>query len=132
MLPSSKLGIEMMRANSHDSMITGSESVSTLEPVTQVVTPIQEVQVEFPKLSSISFPVTPTYSTSVEDPGQGQPAMCTPPGLEAGDFDKPAIDVAETPRPNPAVFVDEDPTPRRPPVRVAERDDTMSPFPGGI
>lgn len=35
-LPSSKLGIEMMRANSHDSMTMGSES--TPEAVTQVVT----------------------------------------------------------------------------------------------
>jgi serine/threonine-protein kinase RIM15 len=154
MLPSSKLGIEMMRANSHDSLITGSESASTIEPVTQVVTPIQEVQAEFPKLEDISFPVTLAYNTTLGGPGQGQPAMCTPPGLEAGEFGKPSISVAETPRPNPvldqslfvdedptprpnpvldqSVFVDEDPTPRRPPVRVAERDDTMSPFPGGI
>ncbi|OAA64327.1 serine/threonine-protein kinase [Niveomyces insectorum RCEF 264] len=45
-LPSSKLGIEMMRANSHDSVVlhNGSETASTCtaEPVTQVVTPITE------------------------------------------------------------------------------------------
>ncbi|KAI1493125.1 hypothetical protein F5X96DRAFT_667022 [Biscogniauxia mediterranea] len=38
--PSSKLGIEMMRANSHDSIAIASDS--TPEPVTQVVTPSRE------------------------------------------------------------------------------------------
>ncbi|KAI8632285.1 hypothetical protein F5Y19DRAFT_358449 [Xylariaceae sp. FL1651] len=38
--PSSKLGIEMMRANSHDSVAVASDS--TPEPVTQVVTPSWE------------------------------------------------------------------------------------------
>lgn len=39
MLPSSKLGIEMMRANSHDSMnIPASEGTSTTEPGTRVLT----------------------------------------------------------------------------------------------
>lgn len=43
-LPSSKLGIEMMRANSHDSLTVGSES--TPEAVTQVVTtPSKEMEV---------------------------------------------------------------------------------------
>jgi serine/threonine-protein kinase RIM15 len=42
-LPSSKLGIEMMRANSHDSLTVGSES--TPEAVTQVVTtPSKEME----------------------------------------------------------------------------------------
>ncbi|KAH8735446.1 hypothetical protein BGZ61DRAFT_341241 [Ilyonectria robusta] len=42
-LPSSKLGIEMMRANSHDSVTMGSESTS--EAVTQVVTtPSKEME----------------------------------------------------------------------------------------
>ena len=42
-LPSSKLGIEMMRANSHDSVTVGSES--TAEIVTQVVTtPSREME----------------------------------------------------------------------------------------
>ncbi|RGP59567.1 agc kinase [Fusarium longipes] len=42
-LPSSKLGIEMMRANSHDSLTMGSES--TPEAVTQVVTtPSKEME----------------------------------------------------------------------------------------
>ena len=40
LLPSSKLGIEMMRANSHDSVAVASDS--TVEPVTQVVTPSDE------------------------------------------------------------------------------------------
>ncbi|KAI1310386.1 putative response regulator receiver RIM15p [Xylaria venustula] len=42
LLPSSKLGIEMMRANSHDSVAVASDS--TAEPVTQVVTPSDEVE----------------------------------------------------------------------------------------
>ncbi|GAW14565.1 hypothetical protein ANO14919_039680 [Xylariales sp. No.14919] len=41
LLPSSKLGIEMMRANSHDSVAVASDS--TAEPVTQVATPSDEV-----------------------------------------------------------------------------------------
>ncbi|CAJ2501591.1 Uu.00g044440.m01.CDS01 [Anthostomella pinea] len=38
--PSSKLGIEMMRANSHESLAVASDS--TVEPVTQVVTPCKD------------------------------------------------------------------------------------------
>ncbi len=40
LLPSSKLGIEMMRANSYDNVAVASDS--TAEPVTQVVTPSDE------------------------------------------------------------------------------------------
>jgi serine/threonine-protein kinase RIM15 len=137
-LPSSKLGIEMMRANSHDSMIAGggsSESAaSTAEPATQVVTPNQEVQrLEFPPLDEAD-------SGSAATPA-GVMTRTPPGGLgDAGGFfggGKSDSDVEETPRPTSAlqraVFVeDEDPTPRRPPVRTADRDETMSPFPGGI
>ena len=89
-LPSSKLGIEMMRANSHDS-IMGSED--TLEPTTQVVTPSTE-------------PEAPTLPT--QEPRQAQtPPDCGTSGL--------GISVDETPRPNPALRLDveeEEPTPR--------------------
>ncbi|CAK7205098.1 rim15, signal transduction response regulator [Sporothrix eucalyptigena] len=52
MLPSSKLGIEMMRANSHDSVVlydrsesaATSGSTSTAGPATQIVTPTEEFQ----------------------------------------------------------------------------------------
>ncbi|CAK7232391.1 rim15, signal transduction response regulator [Sporothrix curviconia] len=52
MLPSSKLGIEMMRANSHDSVVlydrsesvATSGSTSTAAPATRIVTPAEEAQ----------------------------------------------------------------------------------------
>jgi serine/threonine-protein kinase RIM15 len=129
-LPSSKLGIEMMRAGSHDSMIGGSESASTVEPATQVVTPNHDVGFEFPN-----------YEAPAEE-GQGEKVLAvmgTPPGLEAGDHGKLGPgDVEETPRPTSSrgaanmIVEDEDPTPRRPPVGTTDRDDTMSPFPGRI
>jgi serine/threonine-protein kinase RIM15 len=148
-LPSSKLGIEMMRANSHDSVVAGSESAtSTVEPATQVVTPNREVgELEFPpeleeEEEAGAEPATPAYDNTPVAGGQGQQghphsiAMRTPPGFEGGVFGKHR-DVDETPRPNPGMerggmYEDPDPTPRRPPVRTADRDDTMSPFPGGI
>lgn len=84
-LPSSKLGIEMMRANSHDSMAAGSES--TAEPVTQVVTPNCEATIEFPKFAPAPEPATPAAQNSLATTGtrqrQQQPApavLCTPPG----------------------------------------------------
>ncbi|KAK4127056.1 hypothetical protein N657DRAFT_677743 [Parathielavia appendiculata] len=143
MLPSSKLGIEMMRVNSHESLVAGSEDASTVEPATQVVTPNQEVQMEFPHLEGTAATVsaTPAYDTHVSK-GQGQQShpivTRTPPGLEAGALGRHGIgaDVDETPRLTPVLGRDEvgdpDPTPRRPPVRTADRDDTMSPFPEGI
>jgi len=136
-LPSSKLGIEMMRANSHDSMNASSEGASTIEPATQVVTPIQEMhRLEFPQLGTAADSSTPAYSP-VDD--LRADTFCTPPslGAAAGELsNKAGVDAEETPRPSSAleraVYVDEDPTPRRPPVRTADRDETMSPFPGGI
>lgn len=89
-LPSSKLGIEMMRADSHDSVM-GSED--TLEPTTQVVTPSTE-------------PEAPMLST--HEPRQAQ----TPPDCGSGGL---GLSVEETPRPNPSSrqgTEDEEPTPR--------------------
>ena len=95
-LGSSKLGIEMMRANSHDSVTVGSES--TIEPVTQVVTPSDERS---------------TSSLSSQEPKGAH----TPPdnglSVEATGL---GIAVDETPRPNPATLLassgDDEPTPR--------------------
>ncbi|PKS10649.1 hypothetical protein jhhlp_002404 [Lomentospora prolificans] len=94
-LPSSKLGIEMMRADSHDSVTFGSES--TIEPATQVVTPSHELDV--PPLS----PREPKEAQTPPDSGVGREGS----GL--------GISVEETPRPNPSIkqdAEDEEPTPR--------------------
>ncbi|KAL2875384.1 rim15, signal transduction response regulator [Colletotrichum sp. CLE4] len=81
LLPSSKLGIEMMRADSHDSVTFGSES--TPEPVTQVVTPSKEIDM-------------PSYET-LQDA-----ATRTPPDSGISSEDKTLVpDVDETPKPLP-------------------------------
>ncbi|GKT89763.1 LOW QUALITY PROTEIN: response regulator receiver RIM15p [Colletotrichum tofieldiae] len=95
LLPSSKLGIEMMRADSHDSVTVGSES--TPEPITQVVTPSKEMDM-------------PSYET-LQDA-----ATRTPPDSGVSSEDKTLVpDVDETPRPQPTNredALDEEPTPR--------------------
>ncbi|KAI1422679.1 putative response regulator receiver RIM15p [Xylaria sp. FL1777] len=81
LLPSSKLGIEMMRANSHDSVAVASDS--TTEPITQVVTPSDEVGplhipgAKSPRSVTQSTPEsTPVVGT--EDPDQTpRPAAST-------------------------------------------------------
>jgi serine/threonine-protein kinase RIM15 len=101
-LPSSKLGIEMMRANSHDSMTVGSES--TPEPVTQVVTPSKEL--ELPPLGEFEFP----EMTTTTPPDTSAPAAAVTPEHKASEFD-----VDETPRPgqpSKTITEDEEPTPR--------------------
>ncbi|EQK98815.1 Serine/threonine-protein kinase domain protein [Ophiocordyceps sinensis CO18] len=100
-LPSSKLGIEMMRADSHESVTMGSES--TPEAMTQVATtPLQEVD-------------TPVLGTG------GDEAAHTPPGAnpQAQREERPGIEeegnasVDATPRPTPLPRGAEDePTPR--------------------
>lgn len=102
-LPSSKLGIEMMRANSHDSVTFGSES--TPETVTQVATtPSQELEVPV-----LDVPVKEGSELNVPSPveGEGTPS--------------PQDSVEATPRPTAAqrgdylaagVKEDEEPTPR--------------------
>ncbi|EFQ28801.1 hypothetical protein CGRA01v4_10224 [Colletotrichum graminicola] len=95
LLPSSKLGIEMMRADSHDSVTIGSES--TPEPITQVVTPSKEIDM-------------PSYETLRDA------STRTPPdsGVNAEEKSN-APDVDETPRPQPTNredVADEEPTPR--------------------
>lgn len=121
-LPSSKLGIEMMRANSHDSVAVegSSDSTSTLEPITQVVTPNQELQMEFPKLST---PPEPESSAVDDDEEEGDATVIhiqTPPDRSI-DEDATMADVEETPRPSfipsSLLLEDDDPTPR-PPTRL--------------
>ncbi|OAA63927.1 Serine/threonine-protein kinase domain protein [Cordyceps fumosorosea ARSEF 2679] len=65
-LPSSKLGIEMMRANSHDSMLGD----STPETVTQVATPSQEVPpgLSTPPTEPPDVDATPRPSEPQDDP----------------------------------------------------------------
>ncbi|KAJ0311924.1 hypothetical protein COL5a_005472 [Colletotrichum fioriniae] len=94
LLPSSKLGIEMMRADSHDSVTFGSES--TPEPVTQVVTPSKEIDM-------------PSYEAL------RAAATRTPPDSGVGSEDKTiGPDVDETPKPLPTnrEDADEEPTPK--------------------
>ena len=144
-LPSSKLGIEMMRVNSHDSVVAAPDSAGT---------PVQELQtLEFPALGDAAAgpPLTPGFgpphsSTATgHHPKAAAALLCTPPGPVFGKSAAPAADAAvddddveETPRPTSAAvehrmfFEDVDPTPRRPPVRTADRDANVSPFPGGI
>jgi len=134
-LPSSKLGIEMMRANSHDSVTAGgSESTaSTVEPITQVVTPSQDLKLEFPRPVSVSDPMTPP-PLLCEEGADTTVIISTPPEPEAGAVCDSAMDVEETPRPTSALgrgtVEDEEPTPR-PSVKTVGRD-IVSPFPGAI
>ncbi|KAI1828158.1 hypothetical protein F4861DRAFT_548527 [Xylaria intraflava] len=68
--PSSKLGIEMMRANSHDSVAVASDS--TLEPVTQVVTPLEEVEgLPIAGAGSLLRPTATTTPETTLTPGLG-------------------------------------------------------------
>ncbi|KAI0438106.1 putative response regulator receiver RIM15p [Xylaria telfairii] len=65
--PSSKLGIEMMRANSHDSVAVSSDS--TAEPTTQVVTPSEETGAQ--SIPGAGSPSRPVYKTTEITPGIG-------------------------------------------------------------
>jgi serine/threonine-protein kinase RIM15 len=119
-LPSSKLGIEMMRANSHDSVTVGgsSDSTSTLEPITQVVTPNREFEMEFP-MSDANPEPEPSAVDDDEDEGDTTVIhIQTPP---EHNEDSTMADVEETPKPrfipNSLMVEDDDPTPR-PPTRV--------------
>ncbi|KAL1841377.1 hypothetical protein VTJ49DRAFT_7107 [Mycothermus thermophilus] len=108
-----------------------------------------------------TLPTTTTAITlgvpAVELEGQTSPpplltVLCTPRGPEAVTPRKTTsdttlvVDADETPRPGSTVatasgdqttpgasdtFEDEDPTPKRPPVRMEERDESVSPFEGG-
>ncbi|OAR05644.1 hypothetical protein LLEC1_04762 [Akanthomyces lecanii] len=95
-LPSSKLGIEMMRANSHESMNMGSES--TPETVTQVAT-------------------TPSHEVPpvLDGPEAGEQGTTTTPPTTHPDSEK-EDEVDATPRPTSSVanvlHAEDEPTPR--------------------
>ncbi|KAI1409747.1 hypothetical protein F5Y13DRAFT_203159 [Hypoxylon sp. FL1857] len=95
--PSSKLGIEMMRANSHDSVAISSDSAS--EPVTQVVTPAREADI-----SPLSG-ARPPAKASLQTTPQPSPTLDVNTSEEGSD---------ETPRPTTTTQDDsvEAPTPR--------------------
>lgn len=102
-LPSSKLGIEMMRANSHDSMTMGSES--TPEAVTQVVTtPSKEMELGSLEMIGDSPTRTPPDSSretaiyAGDSPGMGPDSVDATPRPLATRADS-AEDLEETPRP---------------------------------
>lgn len=187
-LPSSKLGIEMMRANSHDSVVAaggggptsaggcgdgegGGEEEKDVSPGSSegVEVPTQVVTTPSLEAESLDFlsptatvagregeargvsdvPATPAAAvvetTPAPVPGVSPAIFTTPPGPSLGGaaYGKTAADlqeeVEETPRPSASsasalmgLAEDPDPTPRRPPVRTTDRDETVSPFPGGI
>ncbi|KAH8910425.1 hypothetical protein BR93DRAFT_268158 [Coniochaeta sp. PMI_546] len=126
-LPSSKLGIEMMRANSHDSVAVegSSDSTSTLEPITQVVTPNRELQLEFPKFITTPEPESSAVEDDYEEGDTTVIHIQTPPD-QSFDEDATMADVEETPRPSfhPSnlLLEDDDPTPR-PPTRLMGEGD---------
>ncbi|KAM0503435.1 hypothetical protein ACHAPB_004300 [Verticillium nonalfalfae] len=80
LLPSSKLGIEMMRADSHDSVALGSENLP--EPITQVVTPSKELGA--PPLDAVP----------------GSTSQTTPPNTAGLAGSTTSLGIDETPRPN--------------------------------
>ncbi|KAI5463010.1 hypothetical protein BGZ63DRAFT_353382 [Mariannaea sp. PMI_226] len=81
-LPSSKLGIEMMRANSHDSVTMGSES--TPEAVTQVVTtPSKEMELGLLDMVSTELARTPPDSSRETAIGAGEGPETEDEGVEA-------------------------------------------------
>lgn len=91
--PSSKLGIEMMRANSHDSVAISSDT--TPEPVTQVVTPANEASVS---------PLSGPFRASLQ----------TPPEALTLDLNAVQESADRTPRPSTIIEeeIPEEPTPR--------------------
>lgn len=129
-LPSSKLGIEMMRANSHDSVtVAPSENTSTPEGTVMAATSTPNRQA----LGSSSYhgSTTPEPSSPAND-DEGDTTVIhvqTPPEPESSEWaGKTTADVEETPRPSAALdrdaMDDEEPTPR-PPTRVSEARDFM-------
>ncbi|KXJ95505.1 hypothetical protein Micbo1qcDRAFT_157473 [Microdochium bolleyi] len=117
LLPSSKLGIEMMRANSHDSVAVASESAS--EPVTQVVTPAKDggsapvFNADALRALDGRMAITPPQGIS---PG-------TTPGVETDDVtprqnQKPGEDSPDEPTPRPVVKSSGTASKQRSPLRA--------------
>lgn len=98
-LPSSKLGIEMMRANSHDSVTVGSES--TPELVTQVVTtPSKEEGTPVLEAAAAIAAHTPPPDGSKTVPAAGDVEETPRPAATAqmGEADIAGVDDDATPR----------------------------------
>ncbi|KAI1805023.1 hypothetical protein F4811DRAFT_517861 [Daldinia bambusicola] len=100
--PSSKLGIEMMRANSHDSVAVSS-SDTTPEPTTQVVTPSRDYDV-----SPFSGAISPSKA-SLETPPEASLAL-DPSTVSKGPDVTPKSATVTAPEDEEAV--EEEPTPR--------------------
>ncbi|KAH6682335.1 serine/threonine-protein kinase RIM15 [Plectosphaerella plurivora] len=96
-LPSSKLGIEMMRADSHDSMTVGSES--TPEPVTQVVTPSKEMGVSPLDAALKRQHITPPNTAVPRDDRGSGPEVDATPRPAAASRESSSQDEEPTPRP---------------------------------
>ncbi|KAI2777223.1 hypothetical protein F4815DRAFT_448473 [Daldinia loculata] len=101
--PSSKLGIEMMRANSHDSVAISS-SDTTPEPITQVVTPSRESDVS-PLSGAISpsrapLQTPPEVSLTLDSSIAGQGSDTTPKSTTATIAEDEEAAEEPTPRPH--------------------------------
>lgn len=130
-LPSSKLGIEMMRANSHDSMnVPASEGASISEPGTAVLTtpsnekgsqehsPLSGPSLFPPDLHAGGMSLSPGPIITQDDTEEEEKTVIlhTPPRIGGGYKD--AV-VDETPRPPPTT----------PPVVANNRDEEPTPKP---
>ncbi len=123
-LPSSKLGVEMMRANSHDSVTVGnvpeSTSSSTIVSATHAVTPTQEeTDKELAGAELADAGLADDEPTDEDHDDEADTTIIhTPPDQIASSEDgATVVGVDETPRPAPSVTetsaaADEDPTPR--------------------
>lgn len=140
-LPSSKLGIEMMRANSHDSVsVPPPHAVSTSEPGTRAPatpraqmgshehSPLSGPALAPPDLHAGGLALSPGPIADDEaEEGDKTMIIHTPPRIDTGELDD-AADIEETPRPastseqrTPTEAEngeDEDPTPK-PPEKTA-------------
>ncbi|KAI0555235.1 putative response regulator receiver RIM15p [Xylaria curta] len=96
--PSSKLGIEMMRANSHDSVAISSDS--TAEPITQVVTPSEETGTL--SISEAGSPSRSAHKTTPETtPGPGTEDADQTPRPAASARGSPSDEPTPRPRAKP-------------------------------
>lgn len=134
-LPSSKLGIEMMRANSHDSMnVPASEGVIMSVPGTHGLTtpksassqehsPLSGPCMRMPDLHAGGMSLSPTPYITKEDTEEEDKTVIihTPPRVESDvNVDRKGEEEEETPQPPPTTPPatdgngDEEPTPRPP------------------
>ena len=115
-LPSSKLGVEMMRANSHDSVtVNGTDSTSGTATTTQVVTPTKDAEQEDAAVAAAVAELEEMYDEEADTT-----VIHTPPDqITSSEDGGTVIGVDETPRPTASAArskdslpIDEDPTPK--------------------